>query len=558
MAQSVASLNWNNLPPSLRQPHLLPRQDQEQLQRLIKARQETLAQAASVQEFGKYQEDPHGYARNVLKVDLTNDQSDILTSVKDNRFTLVKASHSVGKTFLAAVAGSWWYDCWTEHICYITAPTWAQALGLTFKELKTGRRKLQLPGEILDSGVVRDIDEILAASHYVKALNAERGEGFQGEHSAPILVIIEEGPGVPKYIWEATATGLMTIEECRLLAIGNPTDKNTEFGFAAESDKYNVLTISALEHPNITAEMCGEPRPYPKAISLRAIQEGLVDHCTVTDALTEDAFEWHPLIEINKALAGEPADLNQKCFYMPDAVFQGRVLGVFPTQADHQVIPEGWLKHNPIQQPGETDLPELGVDVARFGTDRTTIFVRRGPCVLRGRELRKLDSVEVATAIKDEALEAAKLFKPAASTDQHKRLAKTFRIKIDTTGHLGTGPYDILKNEGYKVVAVNSSSQANDTEQFKNIRSELWWHMRLRAQRKALDLSRLDPKMRRNLERELSTPTYKAPGQKVVEEKEQIKKRLDGASPDLADGANLAFYQPPIKGVVRVAGRILG
>lgn len=508
--------------------------------------------------YTKYQPDPHGYARDVLKLSLTNEQAEILTSVRDNRFTLVKASHAIGKTKIASVVANYWFDCWPEHVCYITAPTWAQALGLTFKELKTDRRKHQLLGQILDSGIVRDLDEILEASHYIKALNAEKSEGFQGEHAADILVIIEEGPGVPKYIWESTVTGLLTTEGCRLLVIGNPTDKNTEFGYAAESDKYNVLTISALEHPNIVAEMKCEPRPYPKAISLRAIQEGLVDHCTISETLTEDAFEWHSLIEVNKALAGEPADLSKKCFYMPDAVFQGRVLGVFPTQADHQVIPEAWLKHNPVQQPVETDLPELGVDVARFGTDRTTIFVRRGPCVLKGRELRKLDSVEVATAIKDEALSAARLFKPTANADEHKRLSRIFRIKIDTTGHLGAGPHDILKNEGYKAVAVNSSSQANDKEQFKNIRSELWWNMRLRAQRKALDLSRLEAKMRRNLERELATPTYKAPGQKLVEEKEAIKKRLDGASPDLADGCNLAFYDPPKSGQFAVVGRILG
>src|ERR1043165_5161578 len=78
----------------------------------------------------KYQTNPQGYARDVLGVQLTPDQDAMLQSILDNRRTLVKASHSVGKTFTAAVAASWWYDCWTRHIAYVTAPTWPQALGL--------------------------------------------------------------------------------------------------------------------------------------------------------------------------------------------------------------------------------------------------------------------------------------------------------------------------------------------------------------------------------------------------------------------------------------------
>ncbi|MGH9761389.1 MAG: hypothetical protein ACREDR_20405, partial [Blastocatellia bacterium] len=123
-------------------------------------------------------------------------------SVRDNRYTAVKASHAIGKTFSAGVAANWWYDCWSEHIVYITAPTWSQALGLTFKEIKMFRRGLRLPGVILETGLVRDRNKSREGRHFIRALNAESGEGFQGEHSAPILIILEEAVGVPMYIWE--------------------------------------------------------------------------------------------------------------------------------------------------------------------------------------------------------------------------------------------------------------------------------------------------------------------------------------------------------------------
>lgn len=486
---------------------------------------------ARLPDYSKFRPDPHGYARDVLKVRLTPDQNTMLSSIRDNRYTEVLASHAIGKTFTAAVAASWWYDCWLQHICYITAPSWGQALGLTFKQLKTMRRELQLPGNILDTGWVKDPDRVKEGAHYVQALNAETGEGFQGEHSAPILIIMEEGVGVPRYIWEA-AKGLMTHPDCRMFVIGNPTDEATEFGQAASSDKFHVLSISALDHPNIKAELNVEPPPFPDAVRLLWVYEQLKDECDVVESLVEDAFEWYSLEQVQRALNGQPAEY-EPCYYMPTASFQGRVLGQFPTQADQQVIPRTWLKFQPVQKP--KGMPEIGCDIARFGDDRTTIFLRQGPCVLNARELRKMDNAEVESALRDMANEAAIAAGAGANP-------KRIKIKIDITGGLGTGPHDNLKRDGYTVVGINSSERADDSEQYKNRRSELWFQMRLRARDKRLDLSRLRKDIRERLEKELSAPKYKSPGQKIVEDKAQMKSRL-GYSPDLADGNNLAFYE---------------
>ena len=130
---------------------------------------------------------------------------------------------------------------------------------------------------------------------------------------------------------------------------------------------------------------------------------------------------------------------------------------------------------------------------------------------------------------------------------------KTITIRIDVTGGLGAGPADALRSEGYAVVDVNSSSEAIETEQYPNRRSELWFVTRERARTKDLDLSRLSPDLRSRLERELSTPKWKpdSRGRRVVEKKDEIKKRL-GASPDLADALNLAFvgYAPAFSAMV--------
>lgn len=517
-----------NLPPSAQMIHLWPIADRIEAARLRKVKH----QSVLTSRFVRYQNDPVGYAHDVIKARLTDDQAEILSSVRDNRYTLVKASHGIGKTFDAAIAANWWYDCWEEHIVYVTAPTWPQALGLTFKQLKRQRRACKLSGRILENGQVLDEDKTREPAHFIRALNAERGEGFQGEHSAPILIIIEEGVGVPHYIWEA-AGGLMTHPDCRLFVIGNPTDEATDFGQAAENPQYEVKSISALDHPNIATELHCQPPPYPDAVRLQWLYEMLENECDRVDTLEEDAFEFWALSEIEQALHGQPiTDQSERWFYLPTAYFQGRVLGEFPTQAEQKVIPRNWLKTQPVLSIPEGEIPQIGCDIARFGDDRTTIPGRVGPCILFIKEERKLDNVAVETKLKDAARELGARFKVNP---------KEIPIKIDVTGGLGTGPYDHLKAEGYNVVAVNSSHKAIDEEQYPNRRSELWFDTRDRAKRKRLDLSRLPKDVRKRLENELAAPKYNVKsGRKVVDDKAVIKKAL-GVSPDLADGVNLSF-----------------
>lgn len=498
--------------------------------RIVQWRYEQQRRAAPPPDYTVYQTDPEGYAAAVLHVTLTPDQAAILRALAVGRYTLVMASHAVGKTFVAAVAACWWYDCWAQHIVYVTAPTWPQALGLTFKEIKRQRRGHQLPGRILDSGLVKDTDLSAEPGHFIRALNAENGEGFQGEHTAPILIILEEGVGVPRFIWEAMR-GLMTHPACRCLVIGNPTDEATEFGTAASNPQYTTLSISALDHPNIAAELRCDPPPFPAAVRLLWLYEMLRDECEVVDTLTADCFRWVALPQMEQALAGQPADLSAQWIYKPTAIFQGRVLGQFPTQASTQVIPRAWLVG--IEPQAATGAVEIGCDVARFGDDRTTIFVRQGYAVLWGCELRQYDSLAVAMACK----EAADTWGGAA--------AKTVPIKLDTTGGLGAGPYDLLVSWGYAAESVNSSSAATDPTAYPNVRSELWFSTRAYARDKQLDLSRLPADLAARLIKELSAPTWKADdkARKVVEAKAAIKARL-GVSPDLADGLNLAFLTP--------------
>jgi len=530
----LESLQTSSLKPSLA---VKARAELEIRRRLKQKRERELEQQAAVWQFN-----PKLYAKERLGFDLTDDQGHVLESIRDNRRTAVKASHAIGKTFNAAVALNWWYDCWKSHIGYITAPTWGQALGLTFKETRKMRLSRRLDGGVLDSGLIRDESKIRQTDHFIKALNAEKSEGFQGEHSAPILIVLEEAVGVPTYIWDAME-GLMTHPDCRVLAIGNPTDEATKFGEVCESPNWEVFSVTAMSHPNIAAELnCGPPK-FERAVRLQWLYEMLEKECEVVQSKYDDCFEFYTLAVVKNALNGQPVSENSpRCFYKPTAFFQGRVLGEFPTEASNKVIPPGWIKSLPELPINLHHQIQLGCDVARFGDDRTAIFSRIGSTALRALVLRKFDTIAIADNIEDEAREVCKLLGLPQGN------AKSFIINIDTTGGLGAGPFDTLKSRGYhNVRSINSSESAHDDELYKNKRSELWFDIRDRVREKNLDMSRLPMEIRRTLVKELATPMYKVVGgKKVVEDKSETKKRL-GASPDLADGFNLAFYESKIE-----------
>src|SRR5262245_10330616 len=70
-----------------------------------------------------YPTDPVGYAKHILGVRLTPDQEQILRHLLIPPCVVnVPSGNNTGKTFLAAVAASWWYDSFHPGVVYTTAP----------------------------------------------------------------------------------------------------------------------------------------------------------------------------------------------------------------------------------------------------------------------------------------------------------------------------------------------------------------------------------------------------------------------------------------------------
>ena len=161
-----------------------------------------------------------------------------------------------------------------------------------------------------------------------------------------------------------------------------------------------------------------------------------------------------------------------------------------------------------------------GIDVARFGSDASVIFKRRGLVAFEPIVIRKFDNMALADRI---AVEMAKE-KPEA-------------IFIDSGA--GQGVIDRLRQMRFDVVEVPFGAQAIDKEQFANRRMEMWWHMAQWIKQGGAIPP--DPV----LQGDLGAPTYgyTPKGPKILEAKDKLKERI-GRSPDLADALALTFAAP--------------
>lgn len=161
-----------------------------------------------------------------------------------------------------------------------------------------------------------------------------------------------------------------------------------------------------------------------------------------------------------------------------------------------------------------------GIDVARFGSDASVIFKRRGLVAFEPIVIRKFNNMALADRI---AVEMAKE-KPDA-------------VFIDSGA--GQGVIDRLRQMRFDVVEVPFGAQAIDKEQFANRRMEMWWHMAQWIKQGGAIPP--DPV----LQGDLGAPTYgyTPKGPKILEAKDKLKERI-GRSPDLADALALTFAAP--------------
>lgn len=503
--------------------------------------------------------------------EVTAEQRRIMESVRDNRYTAVHSAHDLGKSYIASRIIGWWIDTHPPGTAFVvsTAPSAAQVSAIMWREVTRLHKLAGLPGKINRAGYPQWFVDDELVGYGRKPADYEQS-AFQGIHAEYVLVVIDEACGVTQHLYDAVDS-LVTNENARVLAIGNPDDPTSHFAHVCQPDSgWEVIHLDGLRSPNITEErvigddpanpkfplvaalMEAEGIPYstevipdhlrPLLINERWIEERIARWAGVGQGMVA-SLDWPGLVErVRTACAGSP-------------LFTAKVRGLFPTSASEGIIPLGWAQRAiergkdlamtqgaarvALLDPGDL---VLGLDVARTGDDETCFAIRYGSWVKSVEHFRITDTTEIA----DRA--AAYLHEPRS------------RVVVDVIG-IGSGVFDLLRR--YKnssqitgtPVAFNASAQSNRRDKlgqfrFLNDRAAAWWHMR----------ELLDPSAGANIAlpddeamlEELVAPKFAhhVGGKIKVESKADIKRRI-GRSTDAADAVIQAFWiegkNPPIE-----------
>lgn len=422
-------------------------------------------------------------------------QEEIILSVRDNRYTTVRACHDVGKTYIASRTALWFLYSHPQSIVVTTAPTMRQVENLLWRELRSAHEasKQKLGGEPLKTRL--DI----APDWYAIGASSGDPDKLQGFHAASgdILIIIDEAAGVNEDAFEAIE-GMMTSEKARMLMIGNPTSDSGSFRESHHSWDYsNKIHISVFDTPNFVNN------------GIRSIED-------LKDVNLDNVEIVSPWL-VSPRWAFEKID----SWGIDSPMFQARVLGNFPSESTNTVIPLNYIELA-CEKEYRDRLKEiggplrLGVDPARFGNDETVITPRFGGYIPE----QEVSFKEGTTATAGRVL-------------QYSSPRPVF-IGIDVDG-LGGGVYDTLADaniDGIAEIHNNAKALPDATGlTFANLASQLWWRAREMFIAGELAIPKDD-----KLIMQLSTRKYKFTGRGLtIESKDDWKARYKGKSPDRAD-----------------------
>lgn len=309
---------------------------------------------------------------------------------------------------------------------------------------------------------------------------SQQSSTLSGLHEDYMLFVLDESAEIPQAVMATAEAVLASGIECKVLQSGNPTSLTGPLYRACvtDRDKWCVTEINGdPDDPNRSTRM-----------NIEWCRDQIRTYGKDNPWVLVNVFGQFPPSSLNALLGPEEVDAAMR-----------RHL------AAHEY---NWAQKR------------LGIDVARFGDDRTVLFPRQGLASFMPRVMRKERTTDIAAAV----AKAVQSWGPEM-------------LLVDDTGHWGHGVIDNLLAAGLGPIGVQFHAPAFD-DRYKNRRAEMWLEM-ARWVKRGGALPPVD-----ELRGELIEPTYTfLNGKFLLEDKDQIKARI-GRSPDLADALALTFAMP--------------
>jgi len=427
----------------------------------------------------RYARKPTLFVREVLGVEPLDYQAEFLEAIASGeRKISIRSGHGTGKSTAASWAMLWYFLMHYPNKVVVTAPTSSQLFDALFAEMK--RWINELPDafkEVLNVKSDRVEHTAAPSEMFISARTsrAETPEALAGVHSEHVMLIVDEASGVPEQVFEAAA-GSMSGHNATTIMLSNPTRSSGTF-FESQNrlaDSWWTRRWSCIDSP-----------------------------------LVSDEF-----IEEMRLRYGEDSN-----------AFRIRVLGEFPQADDDTIIPFHLVEtatHRDIE--GDSDLPSVwGLDVSRFGNDKTALCKRQGSVVTEIRSWAGLDLMQTVGRVVAE-------YEALLPSKQPRE------ILVDSIG-LGSGVVDRLREIGLPVRGINVAEAPSMGGTYLNLRSELWFKTKAWFEDRACRLPKDD-----QLVAELTGIRYSftSSGKMKAESKDEMRKR-GLASPDLADALCLTM-----------------
>ncbi len=438
-----------------------------------------------------YIDHPAEFAQDILKVNPTKNQQEVMNDVAKYSLVSVKSGHGVGKSALESWI-IWWYIStrpYPKILC--TAPTKHQLHDILWAEVSKWKRN----SKALNCNFEWTSEKIyLKGSQeewFAIARTSNKPDALQGTHAEHVLIIIDEASGVPDVVFEPVL-GSMSTKDAKLLMCGNPTQLS---GFFYDS------------HTKL--------RSMYKTHTIDGSKSEMVDPKYVQQII--DMF-------------GKDSD-----------VYRVRVAGEFPKSNPDSFIDLEMVERNTKNKILESiNNISLGVDVARFGDDESVVAT-----IFNHLKLDKLDTFKHNDTMK--------LTGQLVNIIQKLNIKYpniVIRVKIDCDG-LGVGVYDRLKEviseKRLRAIAIEchfggkgGKVSKDEPIEYKNSTGIMWGTIRSKLLNDSLFLINDD-----ELISQLTNRKYfiESDGTIILEKKEDMKKR-GIHSPDRADALGLALYEP--------------
>jgi phage terminase large subunit len=438
-----------------------------------------MAENPYVEFIKRYRNDPVGFVRGVFKQTPDPWQAEFLEAVAaGERRCSVRSGHGTGKS----TAASW---CMLHYLLtrypvkvVVTAPTSAQLFDALFAEVKRWINESPIAiKELLEVKSDRVSLKAAPSEAFIscRTSRAETPEALQGVHADNVLLICDEASGIPEQVFEAAA-GSMSGANASTILLGNPT-RGSGFFFDTHhsmADQWWTRRVSCVDSPRVSDD-------YVKEMAMRF---------------------------------GEESN-----------AYRVRVLGEFPLRDDDTAIPLEIVESAQRRDVVVTDDEPVvwGLDVSRFGSDRSALAKRRGRELMGIQTWQGLDLMQLTGAVVAE-------FESLLPRNQ------PVQINVDSIG-MGGGVCDRLRELGLPAVGINTSESPSSKQTYINLRAELWFKVKAWLEARDCSIPADD-----DLLAELVSAKYKftSSGKMQLESKDQMRKR-GLRSPDLADALCLTF-----------------